>query len=79
MFESVARHYWSKIVGVIMTGMGTDGTEGIRFIKEKGATIIAEDQSTCVVYGMPKSAIEAGLVDRVVPLPRISDEIVRLL
>lgn len=79
MFESVARQYWSKIVGVIMTGMGTDGTEGVRFIKEKGAAIIAEDQSTCVVYGMPKSIIEAGLADRVVPLPRICDEIMKLL
>lgn len=79
MLESVARHYWAKMVGVIMTGMGSDGSQGLKLIKEKGASIIAEDQSTCVVFGMPKSAIETGVVDRVVPLPQISEEIIKML
>ncbi len=79
MFESVADQFWSKMIGVIMTGMGNDGVLGIKYLKERGAALIAEDQSTCVVFGMPKSAIDTGLVDRIVPLPRISQEIVKLL
>lgn len=79
MLESVADQYWSDIICVIMTGMGQDGTIGLKYIKEKGGTIIAEHQSTCVVYGMPKAAYESGLVDKVVPLQDISEEVTKMI
>ncbi|MBW2616263.1 MAG: substrate-binding domain-containing protein [Deltaproteobacteria bacterium] len=68
-------HFCSAVY--ILTGMGNDGTEGLRAIKEHGGYTIAEDESTAIVNGMPKSAIEAGVVDKVVPLPQIADEIVK--
>jgi two-component system, chemotaxis family, protein-glutamate methylesterase/glutaminase len=73
--EAAARVYGQRCVGVILTGMGCDGTQGAATIKAGGGTILAEDESTCVVYGMPRSAAEAGLVDKVVPLPQMADEI----
>lgn len=79
MFESVAAIFSGAIVAVIMTGMGQDGTEGLKVLKAKGARSIAEDQSTCIVYGMPRAAIEAGMVDRIVPLDAITDEVMRML
>jgi len=79
MFESVAQEFWSQMVCVIMTGMGQDGTAGLKWMKDKGAKVIAEDQSTCIVYGMPKAAIESGRVDKVVPLPEISNEVMKML
>ncbi|SHG57616.1 two-component system, chemotaxis family, response regulator CheB [Thermosyntropha lipolytica DSM 11003] len=77
--ESVARNYWGHIVAVIMTGMGHDGAAGLPLIKEKGGKIIAEHESTCIVYGMPKAAVETGKVDKIVPLYHISEEIVKML
>ncbi len=79
MFASVAEQFWGPIVGVIMTGMGHDGTAGLQYIKTKGAKIIAEHQSSCVVYGMPKSAIESGFVDKIAPLPEIANEVLKIL
>lgn len=79
MLESVADQFWSRMVCVIMTGMGSDGAKGLAMVKDRGGKTIAEDQSTCIVYGMPKSAAETGKVDKVVPLPEISTEIIRLL
>ncbi|HEX3011072.1 MAG TPA: chemotaxis response regulator protein-glutamate methylesterase [Syntrophomonadaceae bacterium] len=79
MFYSAAGEFWSRMVGVIMTGMGQDGSAGLAGLKEKGARIIAEDQSTCIVYGMPKAAVETGMVDSVVPLGDIADEVMRML
>ncbi|PKM77681.1 MAG: chemotaxis response regulator protein-glutamate methylesterase [Firmicutes bacterium HGW-Firmicutes-15] len=79
MLQSVAGQFWSDIVCVIMTGMGQDGTAGLKYIKDKGAKVIAEHQSSCVVYGMPKVAIESGLVDKVVPLSNISEEVTKML
>lgn len=79
MLESVAGQFWSDMVGVIMTGMGHDGTAGLKHIKLKGASIIAEHQSSCIVYGMPKSAVETGMVDRIVPLESISTEVIKML
>ncbi|MEA1961737.1 MAG: chemotaxis response regulator protein-glutamate methylesterase [Bacillota bacterium] len=79
MFESVAGQSKLKMVCVVMTGMGQDGTTGLKYMKEKGAKVIAEHQSTCIVYGMPKAAIEAGRVDRVAPLHEISYEIIKML
>lgn len=77
--ESVANNYWGHIITVIMTGMGHDGASGLVLVKEKGAKIIAEHESTCIVYGMPKAAIETGKVDKVAPLYEISEEIIKML
>jgi two-component system chemotaxis response regulator CheB len=73
--EAAAKAYGSRCVGVILTGMGSDGTQGAAMIKAGGGTILAEHESTCVVYGMPRSVAEAGLVDKVVPLNRVVAEI----
>jgi len=77
MMFSVAEAYSSKVVGVLLTGMGKDGAKGMKAIKEKGGTTIAQDEKTCVVFGMPKAAIEEGCVDIVLPLHKIPIEIVR--
>jgi len=75
LFRSVADLYGRHAIGVIMTGMGSDGMLGLRLMKRQGATIIAQDPKTCVVYGMPRGPIEAGLVDAVVPLHKIAQAI----
>lgn len=79
LFESVAKCYGKRALGVILTGMGHDGAKGIEAIKRQQGSTIAEDQSTAVVFGMPKSAIELGVVDKVVPLPSVAAEIVRVI
>jgi len=61
---------------VIMTGMGDDGARGMKEMHDAGALTIAEDESTCIVFGMPKEAIRMGGVDRVVPLDAIPAEII---
>ncbi|SJZ30194.1 protein-glutamate methylesterase/protein-glutamine glutaminase [Selenihalanaerobacter shriftii] len=76
--ESAVQQYGSGVLGVILTGMGKDGTQGLKAIKEAGGYTIAQDKKTSVVYGMPKSAFEAGVVDSVKPLSAISSEIIRL-
>jgi two-component system chemotaxis response regulator CheB len=77
MFRSVAREYKAQVTGVIMTGMGGDGTLGLKVLKSFGAVTIGQDEESCVVYGMPKTAIEAGVVDVVASLQTIAPEIVR--
>jgi len=77
LFRSVAREYGSKSTCVIMTGMGTDGKLGMKITKASGALSIAQEAESCVVYGMPKAVIEAGLVDIVAPLNNIAAEISR--
>lgn len=77
MFESVAKEYGSRAVGVILTGMGGDGATGMQSIKREQGYTIAEDQSTAVVFGMPKVAIELGAIDKVAPLMAIPAEIVK--
>jgi two-component system, chemotaxis family, protein-glutamate methylesterase/glutaminase len=67
-----------NIIGVILTGLGRDGTEGTRKIKEKGGQIIVQDEETSVVWGMPRSVVKEGLADIVSPLSHIADEIVRM-
>lgn len=71
LFYSVARVAGAKAVGVILTGMGNDGTEGLLEMKRAGATTIAQDEASCTVFGMPKDAIARGAVDTVAPLDRI--------
>ena len=78
LFRSLTRSYGSNAAGVIMTGMGNDGTQGCRQMKQRGATIIAQDEATCVVFGMPRVLVEEGIADVVAPLNEIATEIVRL-
>jgi two-component system chemotaxis response regulator CheB len=75
LFRSVTRVYGRNAVGVIMTGMGNDGTLGCQQMKQRGAAIIAQDEASCVVFGMPRQPIEAGIVDVVAPLSEIANEI----
>jgi len=79
LFRSVAEVYGARALGVIMTGMGSDGTAGCRALKQRGAWVVAQDAASCVVYGMPRGPIESGLADVVAPLPRLADEIVALV
>lgn len=77
MYESLKNSGFSQVVCVVMTGMGADGTAGIRNLKEsKQVHVIAQNQETCVVYGMPKSVVTASLADQVVPLEQIAQEII---
>jgi len=78
-FESAADAFGGATVAVILTGMGSDGTEGARRIKAAGGKVLAEAEETCVVYGMPKSAADAGLVDTLVPLDDIPSAIIRVV
>jgi two-component system, chemotaxis family, protein-glutamate methylesterase/glutaminase len=77
--KSLVKVFGKSILGVVLTGMGSDGTNGSQAIKQCGGQIIAEDESTCIVWGMPKSVIEAGYADKVLPLPRIAIGIDELL
>jgi two-component system, chemotaxis family, protein-glutamate methylesterase/glutaminase len=77
LFRSVARIAGSNAVGIIMTGMGSDGALGLREMHEAGAYTVAQDEATSVVFGMPKEAIKLGAVDRVLPLPEMGPEIMR--
>jgi two-component system chemotaxis response regulator CheB len=76
LFRSVAQVAGRNALGVIMTGMGDDGARGMKEMHDVGAQTVAEDESTCVVFGMPKVAIEMGGVDKIVPLDRIPQEII---
>ena len=77
LFASVASHYIGRATGVIMTGMGSDGASGLKKMLGNGASIIAQDQESCTVYGMPKEPVESGTAEIIVPLDSIADEIVK--
>lgn len=77
MFRSVAKVFAGRALGVILTGMGDDGVIGLRLMKRHNAQVIAQDEATCTVFGMPQGAIKAGVVDVVAPLEQIADEIIR--
>ncbi len=80
MMFSVSKSSVREVVSVVMTGMGNDGAKGIETLKtEKNAKTIAEDEKTCIVFGMPKAAIETGKVDFIVPLNKIADEINKIM
>lgn len=79
LFRSVAEHFGGNATGVIMTGMGSDGTRGLEQMKEKGAFIIAQNEASSVVYGMAKKPVEMGIVNMVVPLDHISEQIRRTI
>ena len=79
LFNSVAQNVGANAIGVIMTGMGADGADGLLKMKQAGAKTIAQDEASCVVFGMPKEAIKLGAAERVVPLDSIPQEIIRFL
>ena len=79
LFSSCAQHAGANAVAAILTGMGADGAAGIKSMKDAGARTVAQDEASCVVFGMPKEAIKTGAVDRVVPLKRVAQTILDLL
>jgi two-component system, chemotaxis family, protein-glutamate methylesterase/glutaminase len=79
LFHSVAQHAGRNAVGVILTGMGADGARGLLAMRQAGAHTFAQDESSCVVFGMPKEAIRLGAAEQVVPLRRMSDRVLDVL
>ncbi len=79
LFQSAGEVYQDRVLGVVMTGMGSDGKQGAAWIKSQGGLIFVESEDTCVVYGMPRSVFEAGLSDRVVPLDRMARAIMEAI
>jgi len=77
LFRSAALHFPGRSVAAILTGMGRDGTDGLQMLKRSGCFSIAQDEATCVVFGMPKEAIQAGVVDTVAPLEMIGAAIIQ--
>jgi two-component system, chemotaxis family, protein-glutamate methylesterase/glutaminase len=77
LFQSAAEVYKENVLGIVMTGMGADGREGSAWIKARGGTVLTESEDTCVVYGMPRSVVEAGLSDGVVPLDTLAEAIMQ--
>jgi two-component system chemotaxis response regulator CheB len=75
LFRSAAETGGKRVVAALLTGMGSDGALGLKAIREAGGTTIAEHEKTCVVYGMPRAAIQMGVVDQVVPLPLVAEAI----
>lgn len=79
LFKSLAEHAANKCLGVILSGMGADGLDGLKEMKQKNAVIIAQDEASCVVFGMPKVCIDEGIVTAVVPGEKIADEIMKYI
>ena len=77
LFRSVARYAGKNAMGVIMTGMGDDGARGLKEMHDAGAFTLAQDEATCVVYGMPKEAVKHGGVDQVLPLTALAGSIMK--
>jgi two-component system, chemotaxis family, protein-glutamate methylesterase/glutaminase len=77
LFRSVAQVYGANALGVVMTGMGTDGARGAAQIREAGGEILVQDEASSVVWGMPGAVVNAGMADKICPLPEISQEVVR--
>ena len=79
LFRSAAEVFGGRALGVVLTGMGSDGTQGAAWIKAQGGRVFTEAEETCVVYGMPRSVAEAGLSDQSVPLHKMAEAIVGAL
>lgn len=79
LFNSAINVYKGNLVSAILTGMGRDGADGTKNIKDNGGITISEDKSTCTIYGMPKAAFETGKVDFVIPLDRIANNIINII
>lgn len=75
LMQSAADLYGSKVTGVVMTGMGQDGLEGARAIKHSGGAVFAQDEASCIVYGMPKAVADQGYANKVIPLHKIASEV----
>jgi len=78
-FLSPCLNVGNNAVGVVLTGMGVDGAKGLLAMKGAGARTIVQDEASCVVYGMPKEAVKIGAADKIVPLERMTQEIVNLI
>ena len=78
LFKSAAGLYGESLVSVVLTGMGRDGAEGTRYVKQAGGITIAQDEASSMVYGMPKAAVETGCVDMTLPLDSIAEQLVLL-
>lgn len=79
LFESASKVYGGNLLSVVLTGMGKDGAEGSKRIKDCGGITISEDKSTCTIYGMPKAAYETGKIDLVLPLDQICNKITEIV
>ena len=79
LFKSTAKYAGPNSIGAILTGMGVDGAAGLLEMKQAGAGTIAQDESTCVVFGMPKESIKLGAVDKVVPIYQVAQEIIKMV
>jgi two-component system, chemotaxis family, protein-glutamate methylesterase/glutaminase len=79
LFESVARTYGASAIGLVMTGMGDDGTRALLSLRSAGAPTLGQDAASCVVYGMPRAALEAGAVALVEPLAALPDTILKIV
>ena len=79
LMSTTAEAFERQSFGVILTGMGNDGLQGMKEMKARGGYIVAQDEETCVVFGMPRAVISANLADAVLPIDKISEEIMRVL
>ena len=77
LFGSLAKNFGRLAIGVLLTGMGEDGAAGLLKLRQGGARTFAQDQKTCVVYGMPRVAVEMGAVESILPLEKIAEHIVK--
>jgi two-component system chemotaxis response regulator CheB len=78
LFRSAARMYGGGVLAVVLTGMGSDGLNGSRLIREQGGSVVAQDQATSIVWGMPGAVAQAGLAQKILPLDAIAPEIIRM-
>lgn len=78
-FQSLARHYGKNAAGVLLTGMGRDGVDGLQAIAQAGGETIAQDEESSIIFGMPKEAIAAHAARHVLPLPKIAPALLKLL
>jgi two-component system chemotaxis response regulator CheB len=79
LFRSAAKCFPGRVLAVILTGMGSDGTVGLRLLKRHGCFVIAQDEASCVIYGMPRAAVEAGVTDAVLPLEAIAGRVASIV
>jgi len=79
LFESIAKEFGKKTLAIVLTGMGSDGAKGAKSLKSNGAYVIAQNEQSCVVYGMPKAIVDAGLADQVVDINQVADIIMQIV
>ena len=78
LFTSIGSVYGGAVIAAVLTGMGQDGLRGAEILKAQGASVLAQDEASSVVWGMPGAVVNAGIADRVLPLERVIPEILRL-